>query len=154
MLIASIDQKNCVVTRFNIFQLDDATNSKGNEWVAVNGNLSNSRRLDFDYTASSLGEKVVSNAYCYPNPIKTASGIIRIETNEPSIIELNIYDASGYFIKRYTTDVVSSGFSITEWEFDTDNLESGIYFARLEAKVNSTSQKSDHSQLIKIAVIK
>ena len=97
---------------------------------------------------------MVSNAYCYPNPIKTASGTIRIEINDPSFIELNIYDANGYFIKRYTTDVVSSGFSITEWEFDTDNLESGIYFARLEAKVNSTSQKSDHSQLIKIAVIK
>ena len=97
---------------------------------------------------------MVSNAYCYPNPIKTASGTIRIETNDPSFIELNIYDASGYFIKRYTTDVVSSGFSITEWEFDTDNLESGIYFGRLEARASPTSEKSDHSQLIKIAVIK
>ena len=50
--------------------------------------------------------------------------------------------------------MVSSGFSITEWEFDTGTLESGIYFARLEAKVNSASQKSEHSQIIKIAVIK
>ena len=154
VLIANIDQRNCIITRFNIFQLDDAIDSKGNEWLAEHGDFSNTRRLDSRYVATNPNEEVVSNAYCYPNPIKTASGTIRIETNDPSFIELNIYDASGYFIRRYTTDVVSSGFSITEWEFDTDNLESGIYFARLEAKVNSTSQKSDHSQLIKIAVIK
>ena len=154
VLIASIDQKNCLVTRFNIFQLDDASDSKGNEWVAEHGNLSNSRKLDFDYTALNPDEKVVSNAYCYPNPIKTASGTIRIETNDLSFIELSIYDASGYFIKRYSADVVSSGFSITELEFDTDNLESGIYFARLEVKVSAASQKSDYSQLIKVAVIK
>ena len=53
VLITRIDQKNCIITRFNIFQLDDATDSKGNEWLAEHGNLSNSRKLDFDYTASN-----------------------------------------------------------------------------------------------------
>jgi len=50
--------------------------------------------------------------------------------------------------------VISNGISITEWKFDTSKLESGIYFAYLEAKENSSSKKSDYSQIIKIAVIK
>ena len=81
-------------------------------------------------------------------------GTIRIETNDPAYIEVNIYDAVGYFIKQYSKDITSKGLSITEWGFDVSNLESGIYFAYLEAKGASSNNKSDYSQLIKIAVIK
>ena len=50
--------------------------------------------------------------------------------------------------------MISNGISITEWKFDTSKLESGIYFARLEAKPNSSNNDSDYSSIIKIAVIK
>jgi len=154
VLITTINQKNCIVTRFNIFQFNDYVDNQGNQWVSEHGDQGNSRMLDIQYTTSNTSEKIVSNAYCYPNPIKTNGGTIRIETNNPTYIEVKVYDAAGYFIKKYSNNVISNGISITEWKFDTNKLESGIYFAHLEAKANSSSKKSDYSQIIKIAVIK
>ena len=154
VLITTIDQKNCIVTRFNIFQFNSAVDSQGNQWVSKHGDQGNSRMLDILYTTPNTSEKIVSNAYCYPNPIKTNGGTIRIETNDITYIEVKVYDAAGYFIKKYSNNVISNGISITEWKFDTNKLESGIYFAHLEAKANSSSKKSDYSQIIKIAVIK
>ena len=152
--LANINQKNCIVTRFNIFQFNDVVDSKGNQWVGEYGDLSNSRMLDIQYSIYSESQKIIQYAYSYPNPIKTGMGTIRIETNNPAYIEVNIYDAVGYFIKKYSKDITSDGLSITEWGFDVSKLESGIYFAYLEARGTSSNNKSDYSQLIKIAVIK
>ena len=62
VLIANIDQRNCIITRCNIFQLDDAIDSHGNEWLAEHGDFSNTRRLDSRYAATNPNEEVVSNA--------------------------------------------------------------------------------------------
>tara|TARA_X000001036_G_scaffold265130_1_gene246312 strand:+ start:3321 stop:6092 length:2772 start_codon:yes stop_codon:yes gene_type:complete len=152
--LSNINQKNCIITRFNIFQFSDVVDSQGNQWVGEHGDLSNSRILDIQYSISSESQKIIRHAYSYPNPIKTGMGTIRIEANDPAYIEVNIYDAVGYFIKKYSKDITSNGLSITEWGFDVSKLESGIYFAYLEAKGANSNNKSDYSQLIKIAVIK
>ena len=69
-------------------------------------------------------------------------------------MQLLIKQIDGSFIKKFTNNTNSSGYHITEWEFDVSELESGIYFARLEAKANSSNIVSDYSSIIKIAVIK
>jgi hypothetical protein len=151
VLISTINQKNCIVTRNNIFQFFDSDDNGGNEWNYVHGNQGNSRSVDIEYQSKINTNNIVSRAYCYPNPIKSHTGKIRVETNNASFLELHLYDASGFFVKRFTKNISPNGVYITEWELDANNLESGIYFARLEAKSNS---QSDDSKIIKIAVIK
>ena len=150
-MISTINQKNCIVTRNNIFQFFDSDDNGGNEWNYVHGNQGNSRSVDIEYQSKINTNNIVSRAYCYPNPIKSHTGKIRVETNNASFLELHLYDASGFFVKRFTKNISPNGVYITEWELDANNLESGIYFARLEAKSNS---QSDDSKIIKIAVIK
>ena len=107
-----------------------------------------------NYSVDFSNENLLTRAYCYPNPIKNITGKIRVETNNARFLDLKLYDASGFFIQKFTKDVSSSGYYITEWELDTSNLEAGIYFARLEVKANSSNSQSDQSKIIKIAVIK
>jgi len=154
VLIATVNQKNCIITRYNVFQFNDNDDNRGNEWTNNHGDQGNSRNLDIQYEPTKISTKLVSKAYCYPNPIKSLKAKIRVETNNARLLEVKVYDASGYFIKKFTNNTNSTGYHITEWEFDTSGLESGIYFARLEAKANSSNSDSDYSSVIKIAVIK
>ena len=154
VLIATINQKNCIITRYNIFQFYDNDDNKGNEWTNNHGDQGNSRNLDIQYGPAKVSTKLVSKAYCYPNPIKSLKAKIRVETNSARFLEAKVYNSSGHFIKKFTNNTNSSGYHITEWEFDVSELESGIYFARLEAKANSSNSVSDYSNIIKIAVIK
>ena len=154
VLIATINQKNCIITRYNIFQFYDNDDNKGNEWTNIHGDQGNSRNLDIQYTPTNISSKLVSEAYCYPNPIKSLKAKIRVETNNARFLEAKVYNSSGHFIKKFTNNTNFSGYHITEWEFDVSELESGIYFARLEAKANSSNSVSDYSSIIKIAVIK
>ena len=152
--ISAINHKNCIITRYNIFQFFEADDNGGNEWTYVHGDLGNRRNVNIQYQSKNSSNNLVSKAYCYPNPIKNLIGKIRVETNNARFLDLKLYDASGFFIQKFTKDVSSSGYTITEWELDTSNLESGIYFARLEVKANSSNSQSDQSKIIKIAVIK
>ena len=152
--ISAINHKNCIITRYNIFQFFDADDNGGNKWTYVHGDLGNRRNVNIQYQSNNSSNNLVSKAYCYPNPIKNLTGKIRVETNNARFLDLKLYDASGFFIQKFTKDVSSSGYYITEWELDTSNLEAGIYFARLEVKANSSNSQSDQSKIIKIAVIK
>ena len=84
-----------------------------------------------------------------------------MNTHDKKINNLFIYWLSASLILVFfiiivggLTRLTNSGLSITEWGFDVSKLESGIYFAYLEAKGANSNNKSDYSQLIKIAVIK
>ena len=152
VFLETIDQKNCLVTRYNIYQFDSHSDSKGNQWTSLNGDQANTRSINLKYSSNQNNANLVSKAYCYPNPVKSSSAKIRIETNNARTLELKLYDAAGYYIKKFTKNMNGNGYLITEWDLDTRKLESGIYFARLE--VNSTNSSKSDSKVIKIAVIK
>jgi len=154
VFLETIDQKNCLFTRYNVYQFDSYSDSKGNQWISLNGDQANTRSISLEYSSNQNNTELVSRAYCYPNPIKFSSAKIRIETNNASLLEVKVYDAAGYYIKKFTKNLNDNGYRITEWDLDTSKLEPGIYFARLEAKSNSTNSAKSDSKVIKIAVIK
>ena len=152
--ISVINQKNCIITRSSVFEYSDAIITYGNQWTSFHGDLTNSRKIDLDYQSTDMSEPLLSKAYCYPNPIKGAKGKIRVETNNALTISINLYDASGYFIEKFSKNVNSNGYFISEWDIDINSLESGVYFANVDVVSNSLSLVKEQSKIIKIAVIK
>ena len=152
--ISVINQKNCIITRSSVFEYSDAIITYGNQWTSFHGDLTNSRKIDLDYQSTDMSELLLSKAYCYPNPIKGAKGKIRVETNNALTISINLYDASGYFIEKFSKNVNSNGYFISEWDIDINSLESGVYFANVDVVSNSLSLVKEQSKIIKIAVIK
>ena len=152
VFLETINQKNCLVTRHNIYQFDNHSDSEGNQWTSLNGDQANTRSINLKYSYNQSNAELVLKAYCYPNPVKSSSAKIRIETNNASTLEVKLYDAAGYYIEKFIKNMNDNGYRITEWDLDARKLESGIYFARL--KVNSTNSSKSDSKVIKIAVIK
>ncbi|MFQ5825250.1 MAG: T9SS type A sorting domain-containing protein [bacterium] len=86
--------------------------------------------------------------YNYPNPTEGNQTTIRYTLNFPAQVEIKIYDLAGELVDELT-DV---GFGQTENEiiWQLDNIESGVYLARVEAIGNG---KKDVA-IFKIAVVK
>ncbi|MBT4144091.1 MAG: T9SS type A sorting domain-containing protein, partial [Candidatus Marinimicrobia bacterium] len=141
-----IDGKNAIITQSNIYQFADATESNGNEWAFEHGDWGRSRRVSLDYENQMKSLQTLINAYCYPNPLKNETGTIRIETNDAEKTEMRIYDVAGFLIESKSFDNVQSGNQIHEWLWQTENIESGVYFVNVQ--VDDLVPK-----IIKIAVI-
>ena len=108
-----------------------------------------------NYSSNVDSEDLVLRSYCYPNPIKYSSlAKIRVETNDANNIVINIYDSAGSFVKKYSKNISSEGFQISEWDFDASKLESGVYFAKLDVKSANKALIDNSNKIIKIAVIK
>ncbi len=152
--ISVINQKNCIITRSSVFEYSDAIITYGNQWTSFHGDLTNNRKIQLDYQYTDMSNPLLGKAYCYPNPIKGNKGKIRVETNNAQTLNINLYDASGYFIEKYSKNVNSNGYFISEWDIDINSLESGVYFANVDVVSNSLSLVKQQSKIIKIAVIK
>jgi hypothetical protein len=153
--LQTIDQRNYLFTRYNIFEFDNEEVSSGNSWASLHGSQSNSRKVHLNYSSNVDSEDLVLRSYCYPNPIKYSSlAKIRVETNDANNIVINIYDSAGSFVKKYSKNIFSEGFQISEWDFDASKLESGVYFAKLDVKSANKALIDNSNKIIKIAVIK
>ena len=151
----TVDQRNYLFTKYNIFEFDKEEVSSGNTWSSLHGNQSNSRKVQLNYSSNLDSEDLVLRSYCYPNPIKYSSlAKIRVETNDANNIVINIYDSAGSFVKKYSKNISSGGFQISEWDFDASKLESGLYFAKLDVKSANKALIDNSNKIIKIAVIK
>ena len=120
-----------------------------NSWSSFNGNMNNTRKLNLDYEFISQDQSIIHRSYCYPNPIRDGSGVIRIETNSGEKVEVMLYDLAGFYVDSYSSNIGGLGNQISEWRWDTKDVESGVYFANV---VVSGKNKTE-SALIKIAVI-
>ena len=143
--------KKAIYTSTTVYQFDSITSNpySNNSWSSFNGNLNNTRKLDLDYEFINQEQSIINRSYCYPNPIRNGSGIIRIETNSGEKVELMLYDLAGFYIDSYSSNIEGLGNQISEWRWDTKDVESGVYFANV---VVSGKNKTE-SALIKIAVI-
>lgn len=92
-----------------------------------------------------------SLAYNWPNPVGAEHNFkthIRYFLSEDASVEIKILDLAGDLVT--TLNAQGTGGLDNEIEWDVSNIESGIYFARIEAKGASQSGMA----IIKIAVVK
>ncbi|MBA66028.1 MAG: hypothetical protein CMG55_09535 [Candidatus Marinimicrobia bacterium] len=142
-------EKHCIFTKSSIYQFEPYKDPNGNKWSTDHGSLSNARRLNLNYSFSPNNESLLSKAYCYPNPIVDDLGIVRVEAVGASNIKVIIYDVAGYFIESFKTKMIPGGNQIKEWNWDTTELDPGIYFANIS--VSNTAVINNKT--IKIVVV-
>lgn len=88
-------------------------------------------------------------AYNYPNPVYEGSTAIRYYVSENSKVNIKILDLAGELVAELNSYAMGGFDNETIW--NVSNIQSGVYFARIEA--TSDSGKSE-SVTIKIAVVK
>jgi len=86
--------------------------------------------------------------YNWPNPVYGTTTQIRFYTSEDAVVNVKVYDLAGSKV----ADFSGRGFAGTDSEitWDVSNIQSGIYFARVEAVGASSSDFA----VIKVAVVK
>ncbi len=90
-----------------------------------------------------------ARAYNYPNPVYGGVTNIHYYVGEDSKIDIKIFDLAGDFVAELR-DNAQGGFE-KETQWNVSNVQSGVYFASIQA--TSSSGKTE-TNVIKIAVIK
>ena len=149
--IAPYKGKSSVYTSSTIFQFKGLSNISypSNSWTSFHGDNGNTRKVELDYEFVKESESNINRAYCYPNPIRNEIGNIRIESTDVQQIEVKIYDLAGFFMESFSSDVQGDGNQITEWKWNVNGLEPGVFFANVQVR----GSKGIESAIIKIAVI-
>ena len=99
--------RKAIYTSTTVYQFDNITSNpySDNSWSSFNGDMNNTRKLDLDYEFFSQDQSIINRSYCYPNPIRDGSGIIRIETNSGEKVEVMLYDLAGFYIDSYSSNI-------------------------------------------------
>ncbi|MGB5288409.1 MAG: T9SS type A sorting domain-containing protein [Ignavibacteriaceae bacterium] len=119
-------------------------------WKELYGNNQNTSFIDAAENTNRINEFFPeSRAYNYPNPVYEGTTNIRYYVSEDSKINIKIFDLAGDFVAELNDEAQGGMDNETVW--DVGNIQSGVYFARIEA--NSTSGKTEQA-VIKIAVVK
>jgi hypothetical protein len=87
--------------------------------------------------------------YNYPNPVYDGRTFIRFYVSENSKINIKIFDIAGALVDELNTD--ASGGTDGEVLWNAQNVQSGVYLARVEA---AGSGGKTETSIIKIAVVK
>ncbi len=102
-----------------------------------------------DVTPSSKELLPAKKVFCYPNPTKENATAIRYTlTQNVSSVSIRIFDMAGDLVADLPAPGVGSGDHEVIWK--VDNIDSGVYIARVQAQ----SGKDSPIKFIKIAVIK
>lgn len=89
-----------------------------------------------------------NSVYNYPNPTEGNSTQIRYTLSEDAEVIIKIFDLAGAFVDELTGPGFGRGENEVTWSLE--NIQSGVYFARVEAK----GSRSQNLAIIKIAVVK
>ena len=147
--LGEYDGKSSIFTSSIVYQFDAWSDKKGNTWSFYHGDAGRSRTINLDYNFNPLSNNMLTRSYSYPNPIRDQMGTLRVETVSAKSINVMVYDLAGYFIRSFTASQNEEGNQVTEWVWDVAELESGVYFAHVEASNNENIETS----IIKVAVI-
>ena len=147
--INDFDGKYSIYTTSAIYQFDDTNENYGNKWNYEHGNVGRSRTINLDYTADISFQNLISRGYVYPNPIRDGMGTIRIESISSTDLKVDIFDLAGFFVKSYSQKFIRKGNQFTEWKWNVNSLESGIYFIQLTV----SSEERVETKTIKVAII-
>jgi len=120
------------------------------DWSEIYGNNHNSAKVDKALETEKANSFFpINRAYNYPNPVYNGKTAIRYFVNEDSKINIKIFDLAGDYVAELNADA-QGGFD-NEIIWNVNNIQSGVYLARIEA--TSLSSKLE-SVIIKIAVVK
>jgi len=86
--------------------------------------------------------------YNWPNPVYDEFTFIRVKTFYDAKINIKIFDLAGFKVDEINSNV-SANFE-TDIKWDVKNVQSGIYYARIEA----IAQGKSDVKIIKIAIVK
>ena len=151
VLFSDSGKVSIAVLNQNTFSAFNISNANGKIfWSEENGNSWNNSFVDKAANTNSISEffpKV--KAYNWPNPVYNGQTFIRYYVSEDSKINIKIFDLAGDFVAELNN--TANGGMDNETAWNVGNIQSGIYFARIEATGNSGKTEST---IIKIAIVK
>jgi hypothetical protein len=119
-------------------------------WSEEYANYQNTSSVDAASGSNFNNEFFPKNkVYNYPNPVYNGVTAIRYYVAENSKINIKIFDLVGDFVAELNDNVQGGFESETLWNLN--NIQSGVYLARVEAVGESGKTESN---VIKIAVVK
>jgi hypothetical protein len=89
-----------------------------------------------------------SRAYNWPNPVYDGKTFLRYFVREDASVNVKVFDLAGDLVTEFSGPGIGGVDNQVEW--DVSGIESGIYFARIEA--NGTSRNG--FAIVKVAVVK
>jgi len=151
MLYESNNILSLAVLNENIFSVYTISSGIGGiYWGQENGNEMNNSFVVGPLGVNSISEFFPKNkAYNWPNPVYDGQTFIRYYVSEDSKINIKIFDLAGDFVAELNNTAIGGMDNETTW--NVNNIQSGVYFARVEATGNSGKSEST---IIKIAIVK
>ncbi|MDY0083697.1 MAG: T9SS type A sorting domain-containing protein [Ignavibacteriaceae bacterium] len=145
--------------KINIAGVDYSNSFKGWSVSATEGKIDwadeFADQMNSSFIAGALSGNVINEffpvhkAYNYPNPVYDGQTAIRYYVNEDSKINIKIFDLAGDFVAELNDNASGGMDNETIWK--VNNVQSGVYLARIEA---AGSSGKTESVVIKIAVVK
>jgi len=149
--LSEYNNRNIIVTESTIWQFDEVTDNRGNEWPMHYSDEINSNIIEINYITEEIsGNNLIDKkrTYVYPNPARNGKTTIRVQNNSADKINIKIYDSAGYFVDDIQSNIDSNS-SVWETEWDVSDIESGVYLIKLTA---STTNREE-STILKVGVI-
>ena len=140
----------CDDGRLYAWSLPSAFSTRTSHWTGFHNDQANSGYLNWDLSQHPLkiSDKLLANAYVYPNPARGNSAKIRFSLNSQANVNIKVFNLAGDLVQDFS----QPGFAGTENEilWKLGNLAFGIYLIRLEAVSTNDTQY----QILKAAVIR
>ncbi len=119
-------------------------------WSEENGNNKNNAFIEAAASTNFINDFFPKDrAYNYPNPVYDNTTNIHYYVSENSKINIKIFDIAGDYVAELN-DYAQGGLD-HETVWNVSGIQSGIYFAHIEAESSSGKKQA---QIIKIAVVK
>lgn len=124
--------------------------SSSSPWLGLFGDAEHSNSFVVQTQVKPPSGRLMPSdlVYNYPNPTEGNQTTIRYKLNESAQVRIRIFDLAGEFVD----ELVGPGFARANNEvvWRLDNIESGVYLARVEAQGSSSRDVT----IVKIAVVK
>ena len=151
------ENKNSLILTDQVLMYKDSQNDQNNRWVYKYGSPDYSRilnldTLDINLTNQGLLDK--SLTYAYPNPSYGENIIFRLKIGSIESVNIYIYDLAGFLKESISAttknNTKNSSSSIIEIPWKIQNVESGVYLARIRA----INKNSIEEKIIKVGIVK
>ncbi len=131
-----------------VFVIKTSGSPKPIIWINPFGNASaNSFITSFVDFVAEKDFMPASKVYNWPNPVYGDKTYFRLYVTEDALVNIRIYDLSGAFVDEV------KGFAMgrvdNEFVWNVTNVQSGIYYARIEAN----SKTKSAVKIIKVAIV-